>query len=71
MLLFTMQLHLNPVEAVVQLRPSVQESRSARKKKRITNNLEGVMKEEDIKEEKPNVSAKKQVPSLSFCAGSR
>lgn len=70
-LLFTMQLHLNPVEAVVQLRPSIQKSRAARKKMRLTKNLEGVMKEEDIKGKKPYVSAKKQVLSLPFCASSR
>ncbi|KAI5648720.1 hypothetical protein M9H77_34725 [Catharanthus roseus] len=52
------KLHLNPVDAVVQLRPSLQHLKpeSARKK---TNNLKEAVKEE-VKEEKSIGSAKKQ-----------
>lgn len=63
------KLHLNPVHAVVQLRPSFRQSRcegSRKKNDSTTSNLEGSMKEEDLKEEKPIVSAKKQnKPSAS------
>ncbi|XP_060191240.1 uncharacterized protein LOC132621106 isoform X2 [Lycium barbarum] len=55
------KLHLNPVHAVVQLRPSHQHLKESELKKNIaTNNDEKSVENEDVKEKKPVGPSKKQ-----------
>lgn len=70
--LFVMQLHLNPIHAVVQLRPSMEHHKPGGPKKTNiqTSAAENPVKIEEAKEQKPPVPSKKQVstqfPSLIY-----
>lgn len=62
-----MQLHLNPVHAVVQLRPSKRNLKESELKKNIiTNNDEKSVENEDVKEKRPVGPSKKQVHFMIF-----
>ncbi|KAI8562089.1 hypothetical protein RHMOL_Rhmol03G0007800 [Rhododendron molle] len=58
--LFILQLHINPIRAVVQLRPSMEHLKSdGSKKKSVTCNVEATIKLEDPKDEKSAGPSKK------------
>lgn len=61
-----MQLHLNPVHAIIQLRPSMRhlDSRDSKKKSGIPSNVEGAVKLEESQEGKPLGASKKLVSCL-------
>lgn len=58
-----MQLHLNPIHAVVQLRPSQQHLKESElKKKNIATSSDGkTVEKKDVEEKKPAGPSKKQV----------
>lgn len=58
-----MQFHLNPVHAIVQLRPSLQHRKESELKNLTTSNDEKSCENEDVKEKKPVGPSKKQVHS--------
>lgn len=60
---FVVQLHLSPIHAVVQLRPSMRHLDQKESKRRIGvgNHVEDVMKLEEQQEGKPSGLSKKQV----------
>ena len=61
-----LQLHLNPVHAVVQLRPSLEHLKpgGSKRKDRVTGDAEVTVKRENSSEEKSLAPSKKQVLSL-------
>ena len=65
-----MQLHLNPIHAVAQLRPSLKHlsyaSVTSKKKNNVAGDAENTMKLEESSERKPVASTKKQVRLLRF-----
>lgn len=62
-----MQLYLNPIHAVVQLRPSMEHLNAAGKRKNtVAASAEGGVKLEEATDQKSVGSAKKQVPLFFF-----
>lgn len=69
---FILQLHLNPIDKVVQLRPSLEhlKSGSSRRKNSVTGDAEVKVKIEESRQETSSGPSKKQVLSLCnliFC----
>lgn len=62
------QLHLNPIHAVVQLRPSMchLDQKESKKKTAVRNNVEDVVKSEEHQEVKTSGISKKQVNIVSL-----
>lgn len=61
------QLHLNPIHAAVQLRPSMRrlDEKESKNKTAVSKNVEDVVKSEEQQEAKPSGTTKKQVTFLS------
>lgn len=61
-----MQLHLNPIHAIVQLRPSMEHLDSRESKRKVGTSVEDTVKAEETKEGKLSGASKQLVSCLFY-----